>query len=98
MFRHVVMFTWKPDTPAEVVDSIAAGLARLPETIPQIKDYRFGSDAGLATGNFDFVVVADFESVADYLVYRDDPTHRAIADGEIIPNAAQRAAIQYEVS
>lgn len=95
MFRHVVMFRWKPDTPAEAVAEIVERLEALPAVIPQLKDYRVGSDAGVAAGNFDFVVVADFDSADDFVVYRDDPAHRAVADTLIIPRAADRAAVQY---
>ena len=95
MFRHVVMFRWKPDTSPDVVASIEAGLAGLPAVIPELRDYRFGRDAGISTGAYDFVVVADFDSPEDFVAYRDHPTHRAVADGQILPNAAERAAVQY---
>lgn len=95
MFRHVVMFRWKPETPAEAIADISARLEGLPAVIPELRDYRFGPDAAVNEGNFDFVVVADFDSIDGYLVYRDDPTHREIADGLIAPRIADRAAVQY---
>lgn len=96
MFRHVVMFRWKPETTPDDVTVIAEALGGLPAVIPELKEYRFGSDAGIGAGNFDFVVTADFDSADDYLVYRDNPQHRAIADNELIPRAAERAAVQFE--
>ncbi len=97
MVRHVVMFRWKPGTSPDTIKAIEDGLAALPAQIPQLRDYRFGRDAGLSSGNFDFAVVADVGSAEDYALYRDHPAHRAVADGFIRPNAAERAAVQYFV-
>ena len=95
MFRHVVMFRWTPDTTPADVSAIAEGLGGLPAAIPEIRDYRFGDDAGINAGNYDFVVVADFESADDYLVYRDDPLHRALIAERIAGHVAERAAVQF---
>ena len=95
MFRHVVMFRWKPETPAAAIAEITERLDALPGLIPQLREYRLGADAGLNAGNFDFVVVADFDSSDDYVVYRDNETHRTIADTMIAPQVAERAAVQY---
>ena len=62
----------------------------------EIKAYRFGRDAGINEGTFDFAVVADFETVDDYLVYRDHPSHKALLADHIAPHVATRAAIQFE--
>ena len=74
---------------------IIEGLGGLPAAIAEIRDYRFGPDAEINEGNFDFVVVADFESAEDYLVYRDHPVHRALIAERIAPHLAERAAVQY---
>ena len=47
-------------------------------------------------GNFEFAVVADFDDLEGYQVYRDNPEHREIIGKFIQPIAAQRAAVQYE--
>lgn len=96
MLRHVVMFRWKPSSTSDDVATIAAGLSELPPAIPEIRSYRFGHDAGVNEGTFDFAVVADFETKDDYLVYRDHPAHRAVIDERIAPHIADRAAIQFE--
>jgi Stress responsive A/B Barrel Domain len=90
------MFTWKPETAPDQLQAITEGLARLPGAIEQIRDYHFGPDAKINTGNFDFAVVADFDSREDYLVYRDDETHRSLVADAIAPYIAQRAAVQFE--
>jgi Stress responsive A/B Barrel Domain len=96
-FRHVVMFRWKDTVDDEHVAAVTAGLSTLPGLIPQIVDYRFGVDAGVNEGNFDFVVVADFATVDDYLVYRDHPDHRAFIADLVTGHVATRAAVQYVI-
>jgi len=91
------MFRWEDTVDDEQVAAITAGLSTLPGLIPQIADYRFGGDAGVNEGNFDFVVVADFASVDDYLAYRDHPDHRALIADLVTGNVADRAAVQYVI-
>ena len=95
MLRHVVMFRWTPEASADAKAEVAAGLAALPTVIETIRAYRFGPDAGLAEGNWDFVVVADFADTDGYLVYRDHVVHQALIANAIRPIVAERAALQY---
>jgi hypothetical protein len=97
MFRHVALFTWKPETAEEQKRALAGELGKLPSQISEVKAYHFGPDAGLRAGNFDFAVAADFDDRDGYIVYRDHPAHRAVIDRYITPMAAQRAAVQYEL-
>jgi hypothetical protein len=97
MFRHVVMFTWNEGVDPSHAQAAGEALARLPELIPEIKEYRFGPDARINEGNFDYVVVADFASRDDYLVYRDHPDHRAVVGSMIAGHVAARGAVQYEI-
>jgi hypothetical protein len=95
MFRHVVMFRWTPDASAESKAELASGLAEMPAAIDTIRSYRFGPDAGLAEGNWDFVVVADFTDVDGYVVYREHEAHQALIATLIRPIVAERAAVQH---
>ena len=57
-----------------------------------------GADARINDGNFDFVVVADFDDVNGYLVYRDHPDHHvAVITDHIRPILAERCAVQHEI-
>ena len=96
MLRHTVMFRWKPETTPEQVAAIEEGLAGLPGAIDTVRSFRFGRDAGINEGNFDFVVSADFDDGDGYLVYRDHPAHLAVVVERIRPQIADRAAVQFE--
>lgn len=96
MYRHIAMFKFNDDVGEADVSAIAQALSTLPEAIEQVRDYRHGSDLGLNDGNFDYVVVADFDSVDDYVTYRDHPTHQSLIKEHIAGRVANRAAIQYQ--
>lgn len=97
MIRHTVMFTWKPEATEEQQKRVATELSRLPSVIPSLKAYTMGTDIGVNEGNWQFVIVADFDDLYGYLAYRDNPTHQAIIKDHIQALIAQRAAVQYEL-
>lgn len=95
-FRHVVMFKWAEHVTPEIVEHIRQGFDELPSLVPQIRSYVHGADVGVAEGNYDYVVVADFENVADWRTYRDHPDHVVLIEERLKPNWKERAAIQYQ--
>jgi hypothetical protein len=96
MFRHVVLLRWSEAATAEQRAAVPDALETLPPQIPEIRSYRVGRDAGLAPGNFDLVVVADFDDVAGYEIYRDHPVHQDVIARFIRPILESRAAVQHE--
>ncbi|WP_283138989.1 Dabb family protein [Rhizohabitans arisaemae] len=97
MIRHVVLFTWADEATNEQRKTVAAELSKLPGIIEQIRDYRLGDDLGISPGNQQFALVADFDDVESFLVYRDHPAHQAVIRDHIKPILASRAAVQYEL-
>ncbi len=98
MFRHVVMFKWNDDVDDAHVQAVTDGLNSLPAAIAQIVDYRHGRDVGVSGGNYDYVVVADFESQDDFVVYRDHPVHQRVVKDSIAGRIAERAAVQVDLA
>ena len=95
VFRHVVMFRWSEGVDDAHVAEVGRRLDELPAAISAITAYRHGADAGVNDGNFDYVVVADFDSVDDYVTYRDHPVHAAVIADMIAGRVAERSAVQY---
>jgi hypothetical protein len=95
-FRHVVMFKWEDHVDDGHIDEVRSGLSALPLEIDVIRNYVHGSDVGVSEGNYDYVVVADFDNVNDYRTYRDHPQHVLLIEELIKGNVAQRAAVQYQ--
>ena len=97
MIRHVVLFTWTEGMTEETERQFAAELNALAPTLPGVRSYRAGPDAGLIEGNFDFAVVGDFDDAASYLAYRDNAVHQDIISRFSRPNTKSRASVQYEI-
>ncbi|HKC49340.1 MAG TPA: Dabb family protein [Myxococcota bacterium] len=96
-FRHVVLFRWKPGTGERELQALERALEALPRAIPEIRAYRFGRDAGVANGNFDFAIVADFADESAWRRYVDHPAHAALVAERVRPILAERAATQIRV-
>jgi hypothetical protein len=90
------MFRWAEHVDADHVQRVRDALDALPAAIPEIRRYVHGSDVGVSEGSFDYVVVADFDSVADWRVYREHPTHLLMIEELITGHVAERAAVQYQ--
>jgi hypothetical protein len=88
------MFRWVEGTTPEQIRSVTEHLNTLPGAIGEIARYEHGADAGINAGNFDYVVVADFATDDDYLVYRDHPVHQRVIVEVIAPLIATRSAVQ----
>ncbi|PRC41500.1 stress protein, partial [Mycobacterium sp. ITM-2017-0098] len=73
MIRNVVLAKLKTGYDAAEVEAIQDGLRGL--DLPGTVRYTVGTDAGLRDGNWDFVIVADFEDVVAYRGYDDDAAH-----------------------
>ena len=96
MIRHVVVFTWKTEATDEQKQQVSTSLAALPGLVPGVRGYTFGPDVRINEGNGDFAIVADFDTMADYLTYRDHPDHLKVITNVVRPIAAQRSAVQFE--
>jgi hypothetical protein len=97
MLRHVVLFRWAPDATDEAKAAVSRALDDLRDQIAVISGYHHGCDAGLAAGNWDYVVVGDFADTAAYVEYRDHSAHRAVIAEHVRPILHERAAVQYVV-
>jgi hypothetical protein len=98
MIRHVVMFRWNEGVDARHIAATTEEFATLPLSIPQIRSYAWGPDLGVAPANFDYAVTGEFDSVDDFLRYRDHPAHQALVQRFISPHVSDRIAVQFTVS
>jgi hypothetical protein len=95
MIRHTALFKWTTEATDEQKATVLAELSALPAIVPSIRAFALGPDVGVATGNFDFAVTADFDDESGFFAYRDDPAHREIVSRTITPILAQRVAVQF---
>ncbi|MFN7950130.1 MAG: Dabb family protein [bacterium] len=98
MFRHVILLRFRDDTTEAARRALHEALAGLPAAIPEIRSYRFGDDALRIGGNWDFALVAEFDSVDGYQAYRTHPAHLAVIESYIKPILKERAAVQFDAA
>jgi hypothetical protein len=96
MLRHVALFRFKPETTDEQIEVAMVALSALPERIDVLRRFRFGPDAGITEGAWDFALVAVLDNAHDYVAYRDDPAHKAVLRDSIAPLISEAARIQFE--
>lgn len=98
MLRHVVLFTWKDETTEDQKVAVEDGLRALPGLIPEIRRYDLGRDAGLADGNHDFALVADFDDEPAFKIYAGHPEHQRVIRNLIKPVISGRVAAQFRLA
>jgi len=97
-FRHVAMFRWADHVDTEHVQRVHEAFDELADRTPGLRHHAHGSDVGVSEGTFDYLLVADFESVADWRVYRDHPTHVLLVEELISGHVIEQVAGQFQVS
>lgn len=97
MFRHVVMFDWNDDASPEARAAAVDALRRWGVAAAEFGTLTVGTDAGLAEGNADVVVVVDFPDREAYAGYAADPRHLDMIAELIRPIVGRRSAVQHEL-
>jgi len=77
MLRHVVLFSWKPETPPEKVREIEDAFCALPAKIPVITGFEWGTDVSVQAFDqgFTHCFVVSLASKADRDTYLPHPDH-----------------------
>jgi Stress responsive A/B Barrel Domain len=97
MIRHVVIFTWAAAADAPRRAASVQALRRLRQDVGGMQSLVVAEDAGLADGNGDVVLIADFPDVEAFYRYAQDPVHLAVVAEHVRPWLAARSALQYQI-
>ena len=92
MIRHIVMWKFRPGTEAEQA-AFLEGLRGLMGVVPQLRGCEVARNVG--QGNYDAVLVSDFDSLEDLAAYKADPRHQAVS-ALCKSIRTDRAAVDYE--
>ena len=93
MIRHIVMWKFREGTEAEQ-EQFLTGLAALQGAIPQL--LKSEVKRNVAPGNYDAVLLSEFESLETLQQYKDDPRHKAVS-ALCKSIRTDRAALDYEI-
>ena len=76
MIRHIVMWKFRPGTETEQKEFLE-GLRGLQDVIPELLRSEVAVNVG--EGNYDAVLVSEFESLEALETYKNDPRHKAVS-------------------
>lgn len=96
--RHVAMFRWADHVGPEHVDRVRAAYDELATRLGGIRHHVHGSDLGVSDGGYDYLVVADFDSVEQWRAYRDDPAHVLLVEELLTGHVVDRAGGQFPLA
>ena len=92
MIRHIVMWKFRPGTEAEQ-EQFLTGLRGLQGVVPQLLRSEVAVNVG--EGNYDAVLVSEFESLEALEAYKNDPRHKAVS--QLCKSIrVDRVAVDYE--
>jgi hypothetical protein len=92
-----VLFTWAESADERLRAAAVEALRRLRFEVGGMSALIVGCDAGLADGNADTVLIADFPDVEAFYRYAQDPVHLAVLAEHVRPILRSRTALQYQV-
>ncbi len=99
MIRHVINWKLSAEDQTgkdEAFAAIAAAFAPLPHKIPEIKSLQLGRDLAETPGNWDVVLIIDYESTADLAAYQVHPEHEK-ARAVVVALVSERATVDFEL-
>lgn len=76
MIKHIVMWKFREGTEAQAEEFLTK-LQELFGVIPQLKSCEVAKNIG--AGNYDAVLVSEFDSMEDLAAYKVDPRHVAVS-------------------
>lgn len=104
MIAHIILFTPRPDLPAEARHTVLEGLQTAAVDIPTIRRLRVGRrvvhgrpgyEQAMAE-NFEYAVIVEFDDVAGLTSYLAHPSHKAIGD-HFTDSSSAALAYDYEM-
>jgi len=99
VIRHVVSWRLAAEdaaTKAEQSAQIAAGLNALVPVIPEIRSLTVASNSVEIAGNWDVVLIADYDDVAGLEAYIAHPEHQKVV-AYVRSVVAERSAVDFEL-
>ena len=66
VINHVVLLNWNSGVTEETILTVTNGFADLAKKIDEIKSYSFGPNMDLDGSNYQYALVAKFESLDDF--------------------------------
>jgi 2,3-dihydroxy-p-cumate/2,3-dihydroxybenzoate 3,4-dioxygenase len=96
VIRHMVLFTFKPDTDEKSKATVLDGLAELPRHFPQMRQFGLGENFSQRDQTFSHVMTMEFETREQLETYLKSERHEEFVTNVFRPNIERRAIASYE--
>ncbi len=78
MIKHIVFMKFNDGVTDEQIAELERGLAALPQSIREIKEYVFGRDVIRSERSYDFALVSAFQDLEALQRYQVHPEHQKV--------------------
>lgn len=96
-YRSVALYQWADHVDDEHVARLGDALDELAEQVSCVRNVTHGIDNGAVSATFDYVVVIDVETLADWRALREHPSYILLVGELLTPYVAEQAAGQFRV-
>ncbi|WP_372749268.1 Dabb family protein [Litorivivens sp.] len=97
MIRHFVLLKWNQEIDDAQLEIFDKAYAALPEKIPTIQNICHGPDKNFYPGNFNYVLMLDFNNKDDLDNYVASPAHAELLEKVVGPFLEGWAIAQIEI-
>lgn len=96
-YRSVALYRWADHVDDHHVARLADALDELAAHVPGVRALTHGRDVGTVGAAFDYVVVVDVETLADWRAVREHPSYILLVEELITGHVAEESAGQFRV-
>ncbi|HEY7067310.1 MAG TPA: Dabb family protein [Chloroflexota bacterium] len=98
MIKHIVCFSFKPETSPEDVQGTLDALNALPGQIAWVRNWSLGKNVSTRDKTYEYALHCDFANDGELQNYLTHPAHEAVARERLARHWGSRAIVDYEFS
>jgi 2,3-dihydroxy-p-cumate/2,3-dihydroxybenzoate 3,4-dioxygenase len=96
MIKHIVAFTFKPETSPADVQATLDALNALQGQIPWVRNWSLGKNLSTRDQTYEYALHCDFASEQELQDYLTHPAHERVVRELLTRHWASRAIVDYE--
>ena len=96
-FRSVALHRWADHVGDDHVERVAAALDELAATTPAIRSLTHGADTGVHDDTYDYAIVIDVATAADWRTVRNHPPYVLLVEELLTGHVVDRAVAQFRI-
>ena len=97
MIKHMVVFRFKPDTPADVQAELLQSMGELPKYFPAMKRFGLGVNVSERDQKYSHAMTMEFDTIEELKAYLNSDYHEGSTATRFRPVVQERAIVSYEL-